>query len=42
MTMKNKFVDITGMWKRKKSVGNATEEHFYGQIREKNNPRGWR
>jgi len=35
MTMKNKFVDITGMWKRRKTVGNATEEHFYGQIRER-------
>jgi len=34
MTMKNKFVDITGMWKRKKTVGNKTETHFYGQIRE--------
>ena len=31
---KNKFEDITGMWKRRKSVGNNTEVHFYGQIRE--------
>ena len=29
-----KFEDITGMWKRTKTVGGNSEVHFYGQIRE--------
>ena len=33
MTEKRNFEDITGMWKRKKTVGKVTETHFYGQIR---------
>lgn len=31
---KGKFKDITGMWMRKKSVGNSTETSWYGQVRE--------
>ena len=29
-----KFEDITGMWRRTKTVGGNSEVHFYGQIRE--------
>jgi hypothetical protein len=35
MTEKRNFEDITGMWKRRKTVNGATETHFYGQIRDK-------
>tara|TARA_B100000902_G_scaffold44566_2_gene52180 strand:+ start:22182 stop:22400 length:219 start_codon:yes stop_codon:yes gene_type:complete len=34
MTLKRTFENITGMWKRRKTVGGKTETHFYGQIRE--------
>jgi hypothetical protein len=34
MTLKGTFENITGMWKRRKTVKGATETHFYGQIRE--------
>ena len=34
MTLKRTFENITGMWKRRKTVNGATETHFYGQIRE--------
>ena len=30
-----KFEDITGMWKRTKTVAGSSEVHCYGQIREK-------
>ncbi len=34
MSNTKNFEDITGMWKRKKSIGGKSETHFYGQIRE--------
>ena len=34
MNKKGIFENITGMWKRRKTVKGATETHFYGQIRE--------
>jgi hypothetical protein len=34
MSAKNIFVNITGMWRRQKSVGNTTETSYYGQVRD--------
>lgn len=34
MSKKGIFENITGMWKRRKSIGGVTETHFYGQIRD--------
>ena len=34
MSNKQNFEDITGMWRRKKSIGGKSETSYYGQIRE--------
>jgi len=34
MSNKKNFEDITGMWRRKKSIGGKSEVSYYGQIRE--------